>query len=73
MPARIVRYGSGNVYFSMHQSGRMTWKLWEAALQGIAEFVERYEYVDMEFDIGQTGAEQLFGTGVLGMMKDGRE
>ena len=51
----------------------MTWKLWEAALQGIAEFVERYEYVDMEFDIGQTGAEQLFGTGVLGMMKDGRE
>ena len=47
----------------------MTWKVWETAVQGIADFVERYECVDMDFDIGQTGSERFFGTGVLGMMK----
>lgn len=47
----------------------MSWKVWEMALQGIVDFVERYEYVDMDFDVGQIGMEQFFGTGVLGMMK----
>ena len=47
----------------------MTWKVWETAVRGIADFVERYEYVDMDFDVGQMGMEQVFGTGVLGMMK----
>ena len=70
MPERIVRYGSGDVFFLMHQSGRMTWRIWETALRGIVEFLERYEYIDMEFDIGQSGVEEFLGTGVLGMFKD---
>lgn len=47
----------------------MTWKIWEGALQGITEFVERYEYVDLEFDVGLQGEEAILGTGVLGMKK----
>lgn len=69
MSDKMVRYGSGDVFILLHQSGRMTWKVWGTALQGITDFVERYEYVDMDFDVGQTGLEQFFGTGVLGMMK----
>lgn len=45
----------------------MTWKVWETALRGIADFVERYEYVDLDFDVGQIGMERFFGTGVLGI------
>ncbi|CAD6567667.1 MAG: hypothetical protein ASARMPREDX12_000592 [Alectoria sarmentosa] len=69
IPDKMIRYGTGNVFILVHQSGRMTWKVWETAVQGIADFVERYECVDMDFDIGQTGSERFFGTGVLGMMK----
>ena len=65
----MIRYGSGNAFILLHHSGRMTWKVWEMALQGIADFVERYEYVDMDFDVGKTGTERFFGTGVLGMQK----
>ena len=69
IPDRIVRYGFRNVYIIVHQSGRMTWGVWETALRGIVDFLEEYEYVDMDFDIGQTGVEKFFGTGTLGMFK----
>lgn len=69
IPDKMIRYGSGNVFILLHHSGRMTWKVWEMALQGMADFVERYEYVDMDFDVGKTGSERFFGTGVLGMQK----
>ena len=66
---RILRFGSNDVYLVMHHSGRMTWRVFETALRGIVVFLEEYEYVDMEFDIGQIGLEQFFGTGSLGMFK----
>lgn len=69
IPDKILRYGSHDVYFLVHHKDRLTWRVWEAALRGIVDFVERYEYVEMEFDIGQIGLEQSFGTGVLGMMR----
>lgn len=47
----------------------MTWKVWQTALEGIADFVEMYECVDMDFDVGQTSLESFFGTGVLGAKK----
>ena len=59
------------MFLLLHHSGRMTWKVWETALQSIVEFVERYEYVDMEFDVGKSGFEHFFGTGALGMMQRG--
>ena len=69
IPDRIIRYGVGNVFLLLHHNGEMTWRVWQTALEGIADFLERYEYVDMEFDVGQTGLEKFLGTGVLGMMK----
>ncbi len=69
IPELVIQYWSGNVYLLLHQSGRMTWKVWETALQSIADFVETYEYVDMDFDVGQKRVKQFFGTGVLGMKK----
>lgn len=69
IPDKVLRYGSGDVYLVMHHTGRMTWRLWETALRGIMDFLERYEYVDMEFDVGQVGFERIFGTGALGSMK----
>ncbi len=51
----VVRYGSGDVFLTRHHRGGMTWRKWETALRGIADFVERYEYVDMEFDVGEMG------------------
>ena len=70
IPDHAIQYRSGNVYLLMHQSGRMTWKVWETALQSIAYFVEKYEFVDMDFDVGQKRVRQFFGTGVLGMKKE---
>ena len=67
IPDKMIRYGSGDVFLLLHQRGRMTWKVWETALRGIADFVERYEYVDLDFDVGQIGMERFFGTGVLGI------
>ena len=66
---RILRFGSNDVYLVIHHRGRMTWRVLETALRGIVVFLEKYEYVDMEFDIGQIGLEQFFGTGSLGMFK----
>ncbi len=62
----VLRYGEGDVFLLMHHRGGMTWRKWETALRGITDFVERYEYVDMEFDVREMGQRQYIGTGVLG-------
>lgn len=69
IPDKIIRYGYGDVFILLHHSGQMTWKVWGTALQGIVDFLERYEYVDMEFDVGKTGLEQFWGTGALGKLQ----
>ena len=69
IPDRILRFGQNDVYLVLHHSGRMTWRVFETALRGIVVFLEKYEYVEMEFDIGQIGLEQFFGTGALGLFK----
>ena len=65
----VLSFGCNDVYLVMHHRGRMTWRVFETALRGIVDFLEKYEYVDMDFDIGQIGLEQFFGTGTLGMLK----
>lgn len=44
----------------------MTWEVFEGAVWGLMDFVERYECVDFDFDVGEFGMERVFGTGVLG-------
>ena len=67
IPDTIKQYYSGNVILLLHHKSNMTWKVWESALLGIADFVGRYEFVDMDFDVGQRGGEALYGTGVLSL------
>lgn len=44
----------------------MTWEVLEKTIWGLTYFVETYECVDFDFDIGEFGMEKAFGTGVLG-------
>ncbi|CAD6593567.1 MAG: hypothetical protein ASARMPREDX12_007324 [Alectoria sarmentosa] len=62
----VLHYSSGKVYLFMHQNGDMTWEVFEKTLWGLLHFVETYECVDFDFDVGEWGMERAFGTGVLG-------
>ena len=66
---RQLRYSSGNVYLLMHQNGQMTWDVLETAIWGLMHFVQTYECVDFDFDIGEFGMERAFGTGALGVFR----
>lgn len=44
----------------------MTWEVFEKTLWGLIYFVETYEFIDLDFDVGEFGMEKAFGTGALG-------
>ena len=44
----------------------MTWEDWENAVWGLLHFVETFESLEFEFEIGKSGMERAFGMGVLG-------
>ena len=67
IPDLIKRYISGKVYLLLHHNKKMTWKVWESALLCIADFVGSYEFVDMDFDVGQHVWDAHYGTGVLAL------
>ena len=67
IPDTIKRYQSGKVALLLHHKNKMTWQAWKSALIGITDFVGRYEYVDMDFDVGQRGGKTFYGTGVLSL------
>lgn len=50
----------------IHQNGQMTWEVFEKTLWGVMYFIETYECVDFDFDVGEWGMEKAYGTGVLG-------
>ena len=67
IPDTIIRYKSGKVVLLLHHKNKMTWNAWRSALVGITDFVEKYEYTDMDFDVGQRGGKTFYGTGVLSL------
>ncbi len=44
----------------------MTWEVLETTIWSLSHFLETYECVDFDFDVGEFGMERAFGTGVLG-------
>ncbi len=62
----MLEYAFENTYLVIHQNGQMTWEVFERMIWGLLHFVEVYEFVDFDFDIGEFGMERAFGTGVLG-------
>lgn len=53
----------------IRQNGQMTWEVFEETLWALQDFVELYECVDFDFDIGEFGMDKAFGTGVLGAFR----
>ena len=64
---RILKYTSNNVALVIHCKGLLTWGMVERVERAIWEFVNRYEYVDFDFDMGAPGVskENLYGIGAL--------
>ena len=57
------QYGSANVRLLLHPGPGMTWGMLMETVRGIAEFVTHYQFLDMDFDVVQTGL--VMGTGIL--------
>ena len=43
----------------------MTWEVLESTIGGLFHFVQTYECVGFDFDVGGSGNETPFGTGIL--------
>ena len=67
----VRRYRSGNVALILHSKGYMTWGILQTTALGIWNFVNTYEYVDFDFDVGVqvVGGEKYYGTGALTYFK----
>ena len=63
----VHTYGSGNVAFVIHTAPLLTWGMLREVEKAIWDFVNEYEFVDFDFDLGAPGyfKEGIYGTGVL--------
>ena len=63
----VSTYRSRNVVLVIHSRFFMTWGILGAVAKGIWDFVDRYECVEFDFDVGTpgTGLKSLYGTGAL--------
>ena len=43
----------------------MTWGMWGTTLRGLADFVERWEFRDLDFEATEFGLIGVAGTGML--------
>ncbi len=68
---RVLKYTSNNVALIIHCKRLLTWGMLESVERGIWDFVNRYEYVDFDFDVGAPGywKENVYGTGALTFTK----
>lgn len=57
---------TGNVRMLIHVKDRtMTWEVFGTVILGLKIWFEQWDFVECDFDIGQIGMENLFGTGVF--------
>ena len=74
IPSSVRQFNSGDLRLIVHSKGRMTWGILQTAALGIWNFVDTYEYVDFDFDVGSTeGGVKYYGTGALASVKRGAE
>ena len=43
----------------------MTWEMWGTTLRGLADFVERWEAVDLDFEVRELDVVGIVGSGLL--------
>lgn len=60
-------YGSGNVALIIHTNPLLTWGMLQEIEGRIWDFVNEYEFVDFDFDLGAPGLwkERIYGIGAL--------
>ena len=65
--APALKYTSNNVALVIHSRGLLNWGMLERVERGIWDFVNQYEYVDFDFDMGAPGVwkENVYGSGAL--------
>ena len=56
---------SKRVYLILHSGDRMTWGMWGITLRGLMDFAERWEFVDLDFEIFERGILGVVGSGLL--------
>lgn len=64
---RTLKYSSNNVALVLHCKVFLTWGILENVERAIWGFVNQYEYVDFDFDVGAPGSwkENVYATGAL--------
>ena len=60
-----LQKSSNSVYLILHPGNEMTWGMWGTTLRGLADFVERWEFRDLDFDVTEFGRVGLVGNGML--------
>ena len=60
-----VQSSSNRVYLILHSSDSLTWGMWGSALKGLMDFVERFEFVDLDFEIIERYISEVVGSGLL--------
>lgn len=53
------------VHLILHPGSDMTWGMWGTTLRGLAEFVERWEFVDLDFEVRESRVTGVVGSGLL--------
>ena len=63
----VHSYGSGGVALVIHTNSLLTWGMLGEVERAIWEFVNEYEFVDFDFDLGAPGhfKESIYGIGAL--------
>ena len=63
----MLKYTSNNVAMIVHCKGLLAWGMLERVERSIWEFVNEYEYVEFDFDVGAPGVwkENVYATGAL--------
>lgn len=60
-----LQTSSNAVYLIVHPGSEMTWGMWGTTLQGLTDFVERWEPVDLDFEVMVSGIVGVVGSGLL--------
>ena len=60
-----LQKSSNSVYLILHPSNEMTWGMWGTTLRGLADFVERWEFRDLDFEATEFGLTGVAGSGML--------
>ena len=53
------------MHLILHPGSDMTWGMWGTTLRGLAEFVERWEFVDLDFEVRERLITGVVGSGLL--------